>query len=636
MRRRFNQRERIAAFLVSGGQCEQCGQELRRGYHADHKIPYSKGGKTNLSNILALCPSCNLKKGNKMITGLGSWKYPMRDWQEEAWARYQRKTDQSFLAVATPGAGKTMFALRVAYESLATNKADRIAIVAPTRHLCVQWSQAAHRIGLNISVFDNQRLNERDGFNGSVSTYQSVASKPEVYSLLCQRNRTFTIFDEIHHASDDLSWGLSLKEAFGASVSMLALSGTPFRSDNSQIPFVRYHEGISQADYEYSYKQALIDGVCRTVLFPTFEGDVAWLEDDEYRSVSFSDVLDERMARRRLRMAVRTQDYVEGLVLEANETLQRLRANQQPDAGGLLIATDIRRAKEACDVIQKVTGTKPFLATSDESELNGSEQIKQFAKGSAPWIVAVKMISEGVDIPRLRVLVWATDTTTELFFRQAVGRVVRVIPNAENPTAFVYLPEDPKLVEFARLIMDERGHEIEEIDDDDNKNSGPMSWEMPIVKTQLIPHTGNAVASNTIYMGDQIDKSLLAEAEEYGKQLGFATPQVKVLLSLFHKSNGKRNEEKVDIDAAKVNADPRTLNEKTDDLQRLVNAKVKQLAGYIKGDRDLGKTISSIWYRLRQLGFNRVNRCSYSELEEMKSVIDRWIAQSQKSLSEAC
>ena len=62
-------------------------------------------------------------------------------------------------------------------------------------------------------------------------------------------------------------------------------------------------------------------------------------------------------------------------------------------------------------------------------------------------MVAVRMVSEGVDVPRLAVGVYATTTSTPLFFAQAVGRFVRARTRGE--TASVFLPSVPHLLSFA-------------------------------------------------------------------------------------------------------------------------------------------------------------------------------------------
>lgn len=627
-RRAFNNKERIAAYLASGGKCEQCGAELRLGYHADHITPYSKGGATDLTNIAALCPTCNLSKGAKMSRNLPEWSLPLRKWQLKAWSQYQQKESQSFLTVATPGAGKTLFALRVAYESLATGDVDRVAIIAPTVHLCRQWSQAASRVGINISIYDNLKMNEPRDSHGIVATYQSMAYNPDLYRLESVRRRTLAIIDEIHHAgeSDHLSWGPALRHAFGPAASILALSGTPFRTDNSAIPFIRYENNISQADYNYSYARALEDGICRTVYFPTFEGDINWLEDGEYVSASFADLLSEDMMRKRLNVAVQTPDYLRGIFAQAHENLMRLRRTEQPDAGGLLIASDIANAKEACRVVEEVAGVRPFLATSDESDGDGSLQIKRFTNSDAPWIVAVKMISEGVDIPRLRVLVYNTNYTSPLFFIQAIGRVVRVMPDVNNSKAFVYMPKDPRLEDLARSIIQEREHVLQdrELNEMAGRETAERDWNAPVI----IPHTGNAIPSDTIYMGEQYGKEMLPAAERYGKQHNFPTPALQVILTEYERDRRLQNIT-VTVNTSPPIVDDRPYQEKLDGLKKSLREKAKQLVMMMQGGQyhqeRFGKEMKRIYSRLYALGHPNVNQAGNDDLRNMQKQVEQWI-----------
>lgn len=72
-----------------------------------------------------------------------------------------------------------------------------------------------------------------------------------------------------------------MRDAFDTATRRLALTGTPFRSDDSQIPFVTYEEDgegflRSKADFTYGYGEALRDHVVRPVLFMTYSGRMHW------------------------------------------------------------------------------------------------------------------------------------------------------------------------------------------------------------------------------------------------------------------------------------------------------------------------------------------------------------------------
>ncbi|BDZ40860.1 hypothetical protein GCM10025865_01590 [Paraoerskovia sediminicola] len=206
----------------------------------------------------------------------------LRAWQAEAIAQYQAAAPRDFLAVATPGAGKTTFALRIATELLEAGVVRRVTVVAPTEHLKHQWADAAARVGIRIDPsFRNSQGRHGAHYDGVALTYAQVAAKPALHAARTTAAPTLVILDEVHHGGDALSWGDAVREAFEGAARRLALTGTPFRSDTAAIPFVRYDrdaQGIrrSVADYTYGYGDALRDHVVRPVLFLTYSGQMRW------------------------------------------------------------------------------------------------------------------------------------------------------------------------------------------------------------------------------------------------------------------------------------------------------------------------------------------------------------------------
>jgi superfamily II DNA or RNA helicase len=227
---------------------------------------------------------------------------------------------------------------------------------------------------------------------------------------------------------DQAAWGLRARGAFDGARFRLLLSGTPFRSDNSAIPWVTYDEdGLSRADYVYGYPQALVDRVCRPITFLPYDGEMEWLSDGRLRSADFDLVLPAAEAARRLRTALNPEGEWMGEVLrDGDARLSEVRADGHPDAGGLVIASDQDHARAIAARLEAVAGERPELVMSDEP--GASRRIADFASSGRRWLVSVLMVSEGVDIPRLRVGVYATAARTELFFRQVVGRFIRTTP----------------------------------------------------------------------------------------------------------------------------------------------------------------------------------------------------------------
>src|SRR5829696_4232060 len=203
---------------------------------------------------------------------------PLRTWQRRALSAYLLRRPGDFLAVATPGAGKTTFALRIATELLAAGTVRRVTVVAPTEHLKRQWADAAARVGIRLDpTFRNAQGRHGAHYDGVALTYAQVAMKPALHAARTAAAPTLVILDEVHHGGDALSWGDGIREAFEGATRRLALTGTPFRSDTAAIPFVRYERGPdgirrSAADFVYGYGEALRDHVVRPVLFLTYSG----------------------------------------------------------------------------------------------------------------------------------------------------------------------------------------------------------------------------------------------------------------------------------------------------------------------------------------------------------------------------
>ncbi|MBB3038443.1 DEAD/DEAH box helicase [Hoyosella altamirensis] len=386
----------------------------------------------------------------------------LRAWQRRALTKYLATKPRDFLAVATPGAGKTTFALRVAAELLEDRTVDQITIVAPTEHLKHQWAEAAHRLGISIdSRFSNSTGQTSRDYHGVAVTYAQVASHPFKHRVRTENRKTLVILDEIHHAGDAKSWGEALHEAFSDATRRLALTGTPFRSDDSPIPFVIYEpEGgglsRSKADHTYGYSDALSDGVVRPVVFLAYSGEARWRNNaGEEFAARLGEPLNAEQTARAWRTALDPNgDWIPSVLSAAHTRLGQLRARGMADAGGLVIASDQTMARAYAQALEEITGEKPVLVLSDDPASSG--RIAEFNASGDMWMVAVRMVSEGVDVPRLAVGVYATSASTPLYFAQAIGRFVRLRTPGE--TASVFLPSVPVLLDLASKLEAQRDH----------------------------------------------------------------------------------------------------------------------------------------------------------------------------------
>ncbi|MFI9409314.1 DEAD/DEAH box helicase [Nocardia gamkensis] len=455
----------------------------------------------------------------------------LRAWQRRALTKYLATGPRDFLAVATPGAGKTTFALRVAAELLADRTVDQITVVAPTEHLKHQWAQSAARAGIALdSRFSNSTGGTSGDYHGVVVTYAQVAAHPFRHRVRTENRRTLVVLDEIHHAGDAKSWGDATAEAFGDATRRLALTGTPFRSDDSQIPFVVYEPDESgfpksRADHTYGYAEALADGVVRPVVFLAYSGEAHWRDSagEEY-SARLGEPLNAEQTARAWRTALDPAgDWISAVLRAADIRLRQKRASGMPDAGGLVIATDQDRARDYAELLEHISGEKPALVLSDDPA--SSDRIAEFGKSTQPWMVAVRMVSEGVDVPRLAVGVYATSASTPLYFAQAIGRFVRARKPGE--TATVFLPSVPVLLDLAAQLELQRDHVIGKphrekngLDDDLLIEANKQQDEPGEQEKSFVALAADAELDQVIYDGSSFGTATFAGSDEEADYLG--------------------------------------------------------------------------------------------------------------------
>ncbi|MFP5020379.1 DEAD/DEAH box helicase [Pseudonocardia phyllosphaerae] len=464
---------------------------------------------------------------------------PLRAWQRSALARYLATGPRDFLAVATPGAGKTTFALRVAAELLNDRVVDTVTVVTPTEHLKYQWAEAAAAAGISLDPeFRNSTGGTSRDYQGIAITYAGVAAHPMLHRNRSENRRMLVILDEIHHAGDAKSWGEAVYEAFEPATRRLALTGTPFRSDDNPIPFVEYvpdAEGAprSRADHQYGYAEALADNVVRPVVFLAYSGTSNWRTS---AGEEISARLGEPLTREQTAMAWRTAldpsgDWIPFVLAAADKRLQSHRDGGMPDAGGLVIASDQTTARAYAAVLRQITGTQPAVVLSDEA--GASDRIAEFARSQERWMVAVRMVSEGVDVPRLAVGVYATSASTPLFFAQAIGRFVR--SRRPGETASVFVPSVPVLLGLASELEAQRDHVLgkpqrpEEVWNDAELNEVNRTKDEPGEQEQAFTSLGaDAELDQLIYEG----ATYSADEQDYLGLPGLLEPdQVRTLLS---------------------------------------------------------------------------------------------------------
>jgi superfamily II DNA or RNA helicase len=428
----------------------------------------------------------------------------LRTWQHRALDRLADWREGPFLISAAPGAGKTRPALELAKDLLSKGTVGRVTVLCPTTPLTRQWASAAAALGVQLQP-DAKGPNPPRDFDGVVVTYARVAADPRGWAAKVPAEM-LVIVDEAHHLGEDLAWGTSFQRAFAPARRWLLLSGTPFRSDATPIPGVRYdHDGVVVPDVSYTYAEAVAEGICRPVAFVTFDGTLSWRSGEDVVESSFETVLSAREASRRYRTAIST-DLPEGLpriLREAHAKLGTLRAEGHRDAGGLAVAADATHARRIAKLLGETTGRAPVVVL--HTEANAPRKLADFRGSREPWIVAVNMVSEGVDIPRLRVGVYATAAKTPLIFRQIVGRFVRTIPTDRRSASgaepsWLYLPADPTLRAHASEVETELRHALHR-DEPEEGLEEPLQRRVsePSPTAEFVPLSAEFAAQMTLF-----------------------------------------------------------------------------------------------------------------------------------------
>jgi len=424
---------------------------------ADHINPYSLGGETKVENCQMLPSTINKSKS--------AFQFKPRKWQAEFLREWgDREQHQPFMLIAIPGGGKTMAALEACRRWMAAGSDRRVIFVVPTDNLREQWKDEAANFGLSLQTKEFG-TNFKHGFQGAVVTYHLVANQPLVFRKLCSVAPTMVVFDEVHHCGHEAHFGNGITTAFELAKERLLMSGTPWKSDGRAIPFVKYDgNGFAVGNFSYDYPRALNEDVVRYLVFDHARGSIRNDCTGDTETLS-QEISDNDAAQRLKKLLDPSGEYVRGQILSAHRKLVECRKTI-PDAGALAACMDQFHAVKVAAVIKEVTGCDPSVIVSDSDIENDS--VREFRNSRKEWLVAVRKVSEGTDIKRLQVLCYLTNTTSELFFRQLVGRVSRV-RNLEDFEAYVYLPADPRLIRCAQNIENAQVQALRDLNEKESR-----------------------------------------------------------------------------------------------------------------------------------------------------------------------
>lgn len=377
----------------------------------------------------------------------------LRTWQQECIQKaiLQYQAGQShFLCLATPGAGKTLMASRLAKQLIDDNLIDLVICITPALIVSEDF-----RTELEIQL--GKKLDGKLGSIGRTLTYHAMLNENYIWDLF-EHYKVFVIFDEIHHcAGNELqnsnAWGQKIiSKIQGRATYTLALTGTPWRSDNIPISLGQYSEdGMVHCDYSYGLTQAIKDKVCRTPNITLFDNDNITLTESGAASQfnSFDNLL--RDSNFNYQSLIESESLIKYMLGKANDKLDSLR-ERDPASGGLLVATSVSHAQSIHNILKEHLNEDADMVTYLEPD--PVSLIRQYKHSNRKWIISVGMISEGTNIPRLKICCYLTRVKTELYFRQVLGRVLRA-SGLGNENGYLYMPAEPTLSEYAYRVSED-------------------------------------------------------------------------------------------------------------------------------------------------------------------------------------
>lgn len=584
MPRRFSRAQKTAASLIQ----EIVGD-------ADHINPFSKGGETVVENCQILSETANRQKG--------AFEFKPRKWQTEFLREWDdREPHAPFMLIAIPGGGKTMAALEACRRWMAAGSDRRVIFVVPTDNLREQWKDEAANFGISLQTKEFG-TNFKHGFQGAVVTYYLVANQPLVFRKLCSVAPTMVVLDEIHHCGDEAHFGNGITTAFELAKERLLMSGTPWKSDGRSIPFVKYDgNGYAVGNFSYDYPRALNEDVVRYLVFDHAKGSIRNDCTGETESLS-QEISDNDAAQRLKKLLDPNGDYVKEQIISAHRKLVEVRKSI-PDAAALAACIDQFHAVKVAALIREVTGCEPSVIVSDTDIENDS--VKEFRKSRKEWLVAVRKVSEGTDIKRLQVLCYLTNTTSELFFRQLVGRVSRV-RGLEDFEAYVYLPADPRLIRCAQNIENAQVQALRDLSEKESRELNERQQGALEFDSYSTQHDGTEVV---LIGSESIPIADAKKIERVAESVGVSMQKVMQIMAMTGGISIEHTERVVSEPCKedRMDAMRKKCNKAAFRLSKLLDVDVKEIHGKFKPQREM--TEPELQSKLDQLvrECNKVNQ----------------------------
>lgn len=420
-----------------------------------------------------------------------------RDWQQACMDRFIAQFESGvggkhFAVEATMGAGKSSMAAWMADYMLSDESGlftvDHVLCLVPWKSIQGKLNVKTNEMSGMLDKFDREfGIDARLRFFSSdrrqvrqplphceatITLYHEVCNEQAVETLRMWKEggwRFALICDEIHHTNEtDGTWGEYISQIAEEAECVICMSGTWFRSDEQPIKFIEYGDDEKpRVDFRYSYSEGIRDGVVRDAGCQYFDATVSLLNRDT--NTTYEKKVSELETRKETAASMKEVldpkgECIREMVLTAHSDLLRLR-RRFPDAGYLYVCRpgkdanqEDRYIHQVVSTVKQLTGEHPVCVTHHDRDAQA--KIDSFAGGNLPYLIAVNMISEGCDIPRLRGVVFCRYTESEMLFRQIVGRAVRMhyrngMLDEDGTAAQVYVPKFPLMFQYGQNLTAE-------------------------------------------------------------------------------------------------------------------------------------------------------------------------------------